>query len=244
MSTLGERIRNAREEKGLLQSQLAKLIGVRSSGVISNWEKDINKPDADRIVKLCNVLGVSASYLLDYYGKTSFEVTQKEKEIVEKYRSLDESGQAAIDWQLEHETARVAALREFQSKQIPRRIFAYYGKIAAAGTWVEFSDLIAGTKEYYLTDENVNADYTIGVNGDSMEPTYFDGDVVFVKSTTNLNVGDVGIFQKDNSIYIKEVGKDGLISHNPKYPPMTNGGDVQCLGKVVGKVTEDMIIEK
>ena len=56
MSTLGERIKTARESKGYLQSDLAKLIGVKSSGVISNWEKDLNKPDAEKIVKICEVL--------------------------------------------------------------------------------------------------------------------------------------------------------------------------------------------
>ncbi len=64
MSTLGERIRFAREQKGILQNELAKLIGIKSSAVISNWEKDINKPDAEKIVRLCDVLDVSVSFLL------------------------------------------------------------------------------------------------------------------------------------------------------------------------------------
>ena len=37
-----------------------------------------------------------------------------------------------------------------------------------------------------------------------MEPTYYDGDIVYVQKATHLDVGDVGIFQKDNCIYIKE----------------------------------------
>lgn len=68
MSTMGERIRQSREKKGLLQAQLAKMIGVRSSGVISNWEKDINKPDGEKMIALCEALDISLSYLLDYYG--------------------------------------------------------------------------------------------------------------------------------------------------------------------------------
>lgn len=68
MSTMGDRIKSARENKGLLQSQLADLISVKSGAVISNWEKNINKPDADKIVKLCDVLDVSLAYLLNYYG--------------------------------------------------------------------------------------------------------------------------------------------------------------------------------
>lgn len=70
MATMGERIRKAREAKGLYQAQLAEMIGVKSAGVISNWEKNLNKPDADKIIRLCQALDISASYLLDYYGES------------------------------------------------------------------------------------------------------------------------------------------------------------------------------
>ena len=53
MATLGKRIREARENKGLLLTQLAKMIGARSAGVISNWENDLNKPDIDKIIAVC-----------------------------------------------------------------------------------------------------------------------------------------------------------------------------------------------
>jgi phage repressor protein C with HTH and peptisase S24 domain len=89
-----------------------------------------------------------------------------------------------------------------------------------------------------LDKANENADYTIGVSGDSMEPTYYDGDIVYVQKATHLNVGEIGIFQKDNCIYIKEVEENGLVSRNKKYKPMTDGGDVICLGKVLGRVEE------
>ena len=88
MSTLGDRIKLVREQKGLLQSQLASLIGVKSSGVISNWEKGINKPDADKIVKLCEVLDISVSYLLNYHGKSQLELDPLEKKLIEKFRRL------------------------------------------------------------------------------------------------------------------------------------------------------------
>ena len=63
MSTIGSRLKESREKKGLLQSELAKMIGVKSSGVISNWEQDINKPNADKMIELCQVLGISLSNL-------------------------------------------------------------------------------------------------------------------------------------------------------------------------------------
>ena len=94
MSTLGSRIRQSREKKKMLQSELAAAIGVKSPAVISNWEKDINKPDADKIIKLCSVLGITASYLLDYYG--SENVNAAEYNLLQGFRDLNDEGQQIV----------------------------------------------------------------------------------------------------------------------------------------------------
>lgn len=122
---------------------------------------------------------------------------------------------------------------------IPHRILAYYGKIAAAGQGVEFTDLISGTIECPFTNESERADYAIGVSGDSMEPAFKDGDVLFIQKDTYPSIGDVGIFQKDNCIYIKEVGDGELLSFNKRYKPLVDNGDIRCLGKVIGKLEKD-----
>ena len=94
MSTLSQRIKSARENAGLLQSELATCIGVKSAGVISNWEKDKSKPDADKIVSLCSALEVSCSYLLDYYG--SENVTASEVTLLTIFRKLNDEGQQVV----------------------------------------------------------------------------------------------------------------------------------------------------
>ena len=109
MSTLGLRIKQARESNELLQSDLAKLIGVKSAGVISNWEKDLSKPDANKLVNLCKALNVSASYLLDYYGDNNFEILPHEREYIKKYRKLDTHGKELVNLLIEKELQRCAA---------------------------------------------------------------------------------------------------------------------------------------
>ena len=72
-----------------------------------------------------------------------------------------------------------------------------------------------------------------------MEPDFYDGDRVYVKKTPDLDTGDIGIFMVDGSeIYIKELGSDGLISHNPKYKSIQPGSfrEIRTIGKVLGKV--------
>jgi transcriptional regulator with XRE-family HTH domain len=54
--TLGERIRKWRLEKGLLQVDLAKRIGV-SEMMIVNWEKGKNRPIKQNLERLEKILG-------------------------------------------------------------------------------------------------------------------------------------------------------------------------------------------
>ena len=60
----GEKIRRARKAAGLTQRQLAQQLGVSNTSV-SNWEKDLSRPDADLLQALCAVLAVQPN---DFYG--------------------------------------------------------------------------------------------------------------------------------------------------------------------------------
>ncbi|WP_181969621.1 XRE family transcriptional regulator [Hungatella hathewayi] len=237
MSTLGERIRFAREQKGILQNELAKLIGIKSSAVISNWEKDINKPDAEKIVRLCDVLDVSVSFLLDYYGKTSFEFNSLEKKHIEKYRALDTFGRETVDIALDRETSRVQQISNaLASRPAALRIYTFMHKIACAGNGFYFEDIPTDTLEAPYME---GADFIIGVSGDSMEPTYSDGDLVYVQQCQIINIGDIGIFSYNNECFIKEAGENGLISHNKRYPLIPGDETIRCIGLVLGKVFEE-----
>ena len=83
-------------------------------------------------------------------------------------------------------------------------------------------------------------DMAIKISGDSMEPTYHDGDKVFVEKCDSVDIGEVGIFVVNGDAYIKELGNKCLKSHNEKYKPipLTENDSVYCCGRVIG-VTED-----
>ena len=60
---IGEKILNLRKARGWSQEELAEHIGV-SRQAVSRWESDSAKPDADKIIAICDLFGVSADYLL------------------------------------------------------------------------------------------------------------------------------------------------------------------------------------
>lgn len=65
----GDYLRRLREAKGLSQFQLGKLVGV-SDKAVSKWENGYAKPKGSIILKLSEVLSVSAEQLLKMMYET------------------------------------------------------------------------------------------------------------------------------------------------------------------------------
>ena len=114
------------------------------------------------------------------------------------------------------------------------RFINYYYRLASAGTGQILFDA-PPTKRIEIPDtpENKKAAYAIGVNGNSMEPVYHDGDTLLIEMTEEIQPGDTGIFLVNGESYIKKLGDQELISLNPKYKNIPLDEDSYCLGKVL-----------
>lgn len=233
--SLAQNLKLARTRKGLKQEELAKLVG-KSKNVISNWERGDNKPDADTLFDLCDILDVDANYLLGWENNQNLSLSIQEQDHIKKYRSLDSLDKKAVDGLLDTLSNR----RSKQSKEFiqlePPLLYPYYGHIASAGTGqFVFDDIPPEMIEVENNHINMQADFAVGVNGDSMEPTYSDGDVLLIKKQHSLNKGDIGIFMIDGEAFVKEYAGDVLKSHNKAYPDILVSENTVCLGKVIGK---------
>lgn len=102
---------------------------------------------------------------------------------------------------------------------------------------------ILATESYDVyIDSPAKADYALRVEGDSMEPTYLDGDVVYIRQVDDVDDGTVAVVLVEDEACLKRVYhiKNGLqlVSENPKYPPMIRQipaySSIRILGIVVG----------
>lgn len=73
--TLGKRIYDLRTAKNLSQGDLAEALGVSRQSV-SKWETDTSVPDLDKLVKLCDLFGVSMDELVRGETPKAAEPTQ------------------------------------------------------------------------------------------------------------------------------------------------------------------------
>ena len=235
MSFVGEQIKKYRNIRGMTQQEIADALGESSGRVIYNWEKGISRPDCDKLARLCDLLGVSADELIGCKSMAECP-TATELAALQKYRALDEHGKEVVDFIIDSEYNRVSMLTR---KPKPRMLkIDWYTLPASAGTG---NILDSESAEELLVPESAEAeqaDFVISVGVDSMEPTYHNGDKVFVEKCDSVEIGEVGIFVVNGDVYIKELGDECLISHNEKYKPikLTENDSIYCCGRVIGVV--------
>lgn len=106
--SIGSRIKELREEKGLSRPELAKLLNV-TVGSISNYENGISSPKEPVLFRIIETLGCDANYLFQDVVKIKGrenDVTLAEYESIKKYRLLDEHGRKMVDFTLREEYER------------------------------------------------------------------------------------------------------------------------------------------
>lgn len=92
---LSDTLKYLRAEKGLTQTQLAKMLEITQDS-ISLWEKGKRTPDTQYIVKLADVFEVSTDYLLgrsDDFGNVTVQssappLPDDERKLLALYRSM------------------------------------------------------------------------------------------------------------------------------------------------------------
>jgi transcriptional regulator with XRE-family HTH domain len=65
MQTIGERIKQLRNEHKTTQEELAKIAGLKDRSSIANWEADRVTPDYDQLQKVAEYFNVTIDYLIN-----------------------------------------------------------------------------------------------------------------------------------------------------------------------------------
>ncbi len=249
---LGDRIKELRNQMNIFQQDLAKALNV-SKSTVAMWETNKREPNSEMLISLAEFFNCSVDYLigrdtarinddvldqvneldldaLSYYG--NILEAQKEDDLIKKYRTLDEYGKEAVICVAEIESKRCESAQS-QPVFTFRRLSE---NKASAGAGFDLNDPDQWrTIDVIDTPEARQADFAVEVEGASMEPDYFDGDVVYISLASEVPVGQVGLFIQNGKGYIKEAGEGCIISRNPEFDDIfPEDGDIECKGRVIG----------
>lgn len=228
-----EVIRTYRLRAGVEAKALSLKLGF-SANAVTNWERGVSRPDIDTVPALCRALRIPAHELLGLPPENTLR--GREGRHLALYRSLSEDRRGIVD-QLTESLYRQQTDAERQRLRTAFRPCVLYEEAAAAGTGAPMSGA-SDSETVYVRVHPVSsrADFMIRVNGESMQPDYPDGCIVYVQRTEALRTGEIGIFVVNGESYCKQLGRHGLHSLNPAYPDIaiTDGSDCRTVGRVIG----------
>lgn len=240
---IGNQIKTFRKSAGFTQDELAKRLNTTKQ-TISRYEKGDRKANQDMLFELCDIFGVSIDDFFPSQNETLQSPTTSPIQTI--YDQLHKPRQAKVltyaERQLNEQRNEENTKINEVSEVIQLYSYDYYDHPASAGTGQYLNDVRVERIELPV---DVDADFVIPIKGDSMEPDYQDGDLVFIQTSVDLNDGVIGVFNYNGDAYIKQlvIDKDQAYLHslNPAYKdmPITPDTDFRIIGEVVDLYREN-----
>ena len=226
--SIGEILTECRKSCGINQSELAKMLcseGIEvTNQAISKWENGNTLPNAKQFLAICRVLGIED--IAGQFSGTGGGLLS----------GLDKLGRKKA---MEYiELLKSSGMYSVRPEPVRLRTLPLYSLAVSAGTG-QFLD----SEDYEMTEVGPevsdSANFGVRVAGDSMEPEFHDGQIVWVSQQRDLMTGEIGIFLYDSCAYLKQLVAVGdhlaLHSLNPAYPDIVISPELplRVLGKVV-----------
>lgn len=267
METYLDRIKKLKGEKKLTNDQLAERSGI-PLGTLSKFLAGMSdSPKLSTLMALCGALGCSVEYIVSGTPENhnNYLLSAEEISLMEDYRRLDRWGKELVSTVLAKARERVGEAEVVETpaasetptarilKPIGQAVNRYAGEPQArtgkrrialfdlpvsAGVGVYLDEAGAETIQIPDNEKTAEADYTLRISGNSMEPKYSDGDILLVQACDSVENGELGIFLLDGSGFFKVYGGDRLLSLNPDFGPilLKDFENVQCKGRVIGRL--------
>ncbi len=240
---IGNQIRAARKSMKLSLEQLSQILmgyGVDIGRVaVNKWEKGISIPSAYQLLAVCAALHLEDGF--DYFVSN----TKRPLLNAEGRRKVKEYREDLIASGKYREVPPVLEIRYLDMPVSDLPVSAGTGAFLDEGNFEMVS-----FPESSIPD---GAEFGVRVSGDSMEPVYHDGQIVWVQRCETLRTGEVGVMIYDGQGYIKAyaeqepddpeayLSSDGvrrmqpvMVSYNKAYAPKPASPELEF--RIVGRV--------
>nr|DAK40639.1 MAG TPA: Repressor protein CI [Caudoviricetes sp.] len=227
------------DKKGVDRNTLCADLNLKYT-TVRDWLKGITYPRIGKIELLANYFNINKSDLIENKATTTQPSDSLLEAITNTVRQLNadnkktvlRTSEELLEAQMNTEETKINEVSEV----IQLYSYDYYDHPASAGTGQYLNDVRVERIELPV---DIDADFVIPIKGDSMEPDYHDGDLVFIQTSVDLTDGVIGVFNYNGDAYIKQlvIDKDRAYLHslNPSYKdmPITPETDFRIIGEVV-----------
>ncbi|HHQ6781090.1 TPA: LexA family transcriptional regulator [Staphylococcus aureus] len=237
MNSFKDRLKQIMSERKISQSELSRRTGIGRNS-ISDYLNGKYEAKQDKVFELAKALNVNEAWLM------GFDISKNRKiennDIAPIYSKLTPPRQKNVlnyaNEQLDEQNTKGDNIVDINSYKQDRIAVNVNGCVSAG-----VGERLHGET---LFTEMVKApipphDLALKVNGDSMEPMFKDGEIIFVEKTHNIKNGQIGIFIIEEEAYVKKVFVEDdrltLVSLNKEYRDLHfyRNESVRLVGKVI-----------
>ncbi|MDA5656006.1 LexA family transcriptional regulator [Staphylococcus aureus] len=237
MNSFKDRLKQIMSERKISQSELSRRTGIGRNS-ISDYLNGKYEAKQDKVFELAKALNVNDAWLM------GFDISKNRKiennDIASIYSKLTPPRQKNVlnyaNEQLDEQNTKGDNIVDINSYKQDRIAVNVNGCVSAG-----VGERLHGET---LFTEMVKApipphDLALKVNGDSMEPMFKDGEIIFVEKTHNIKNGQIGIFIIEEEAYVKKVFVEDdrltLVSLNKEYRDLHfyRNESVRLVGKVI-----------
>ncbi|HDK4498349.1 TPA: helix-turn-helix domain-containing protein [Staphylococcus aureus] len=237
MNSFKDRLKQIMSERKISQSELSRRTGIGRNS-ISDYLNGKYEAKQDKVFELAKALNVNEAWLM------GFDISKNRKiennDITSIYNKLTPPRQKNVlnyaNEQLEEQNSKgdnVVDINSYKQEKTPVNVNGCVS--AGAGERLHdetlFTEMVKGPIPTH--------DLALKVNGDSMEPMFKDGEIIFVEKTHNIKNGQIGIFIIEEEAYVKKVFVEDdrltLVSLNKEYDDLHfyRNESVRLIGKVI-----------
>ncbi|HBI3616725.1 TPA: helix-turn-helix transcriptional regulator [Staphylococcus aureus] len=228
---IAKNIRKFLNDSNMSQKKLAELINIKPS-TLSDYLNLRSNPSHGVIQRIADVFEV---------GKSDIDTTYKDdNDITSIYNKLTPPRQSNVlkyaTNQLEEQNNDSDNLVDFNSYIQEKSEVDIYGCASAGIGERLYNEPIS--KEFVRGYVPAH-DIALKVNGDSMEPLFKNGQIIFIEKSHTIKDGQIGVFIINGDAYVKKVYVEDnrltLVSLNKKYKDLHfyDNESVRLVGKVI-----------
>lgn len=221
---IGTQIKTFRKSAGFTQDELAKRLSTTKQ-TISRYEKGDRKANQDMLFELCDIFGVSIDDFFPSQNESNQPPTTSQIQSI--YDQLEPPGQRKVITYAEKLRDEQEKRRKAKKNEVSEVINLYQVEVvsetaAACGFNYGFGYDDTDRETIEVDERPPRHDIATKVSGDSMQPDYQDGDILYLvdKGLTTYN-GDLAVIAYRDRSYFKKIytenGRLRLVSLNDKY---------------------------
>ena len=221
---IGNQIKTFRKSAGFTQDELAKRLNTTKQ-TISRYEKGDRKANQDMLFELCDIFGVSIDDFFPSQNETLQSPTTSPIQTI--YDQLAPPRQGKVLTYAERQLKEQRNEEETKTNEVSEVISLYQVEVvsetaAACGFNYGFGYDDIDSEHIEGDEQPPRHDIATKVSGDSMQPDYQDGDILYLvdKGLTTYN-GDLAVIAYGDRSYFKKIytenGRLRLVSFNDKY---------------------------